>query len=180
MTKFLPPRQTIKSPWSAVSWTWLFSRRQAWELVLTQMSPHGFLPCFCLLPLFMPTGLIVLKNNIQQCLTAPKASANKRITSCILLHRITPVPCLYFPTFYHETKQMDRRRQRKEVRVRCPWESGPWGTLMGWSTETESVSKAWTETTGQLKRAEKSPCDWRTPRSVKWLLRGNKNSFSGG
>ncbi len=83
------------------------------------------------------SGTFCMKNKAQQSLAALKASANKKMTSCILLQRITEVPCLYFPTFKrretwclfycvkekrtekrHGHGQMDGWRQRKEMRVR--------------------------------------------------------------
>lgn len=64
--------------------------------------------------------------------------ATGKMISCILLQRITEVPCLYFPTFNHRERLFPRVKEKdseetdrwtdgagKEMSVRCPWESGP-------------------------------------------------------
>lgn len=143
-------------------------------IMLTRMSASD------LHPFFMLTGPIVWKNNTQQCFTALKASPNKKndlmysVTAdyCSAMPALSnrEIRCLFYCVKKKKTekrhRQMDRRRQRKEMRVRCPWESGPWGTLIGWSAQTDSVPKACTDTTCQLKQAEMSLWDWWTPPEV--------------
>ena len=176
---------------SAVSLTWPSSsgqmeathNTQTCELRLWNSRHVNPGVCCCLLPFFTLTVAIVWKNNIPAMFHGPEGIVDKRKND--LMDSLTEdYSCAMsvfsnisqqrnsMPVLLCEEKRLRRTdgqteaEEGKEMRVRCPWESGPWGTLIGWGTQTGSVPEACTDTTCQLKQAEMSLCDEWTPPEV--------------
>lgn len=129
-----------------------------------QMSPHGSMPRSHPLTAAQPVST---DNNSQQCLAAPRASANQTMTSCAPLPSATPVPRRCFPAF---SPQRETDGGRKCV---CQMSMGKW-TMRERNRMMHGDKPGLRDTALQFELAEKLLCDSTTPWSVKKSHRGTK------